>query len=204
MTSSRDLAKEGFRAVVIACAFVWPCMLVHAPTTVAGEPQPTGGSRGSASALSAGDGHGEIETGAKTKFGPVVHEISTSTPGGNKLPSVELVVSSEVHAVDRTGPMRFVYTYVFENKGGTTIKVTLVGAHLALSPLFELMQDFSLVLSAGEVKTFQFATASEPELSPATAYNVTRDEQRGEWKFVSSGAVSLYLPASLKPSYTFG
>jgi hypothetical protein len=66
------------------------------------------------------------------------------------------------------------------------------------------MQDFSLVLGAGEIKKFQFATASEPGLSPATVYNTRRDQQQGQWEFVNSGGVSLYLPVSLKPAYTSG
>jgi hypothetical protein len=179
-------------------------MLGYTPRTAAAESSSSEGSNGSGVSLKPIERRSQLKGAATSRFGPVIHEISTSAPAGNKLGNVGFVMSSEVDAVDQTGSTRFIYTYVFENKSGTTIRVTLVGTQLALSPLFELMQDFSLVLAAGEVKTFRFATTSEPELSPATAYNAAPDQQGDQWRFVSSGAVSLFLPVSLKAAFTFG
>jgi hypothetical protein len=98
--------------------------------------------------------------------------------------------------------IRYCYAYLFRNFGSTPIKVSLVSPRVAMSPLFRIMQDFSLVLSPGATKRIEFSTGSAPELAVATAYNAARDAKIAKWAFVSSGPISLYVPAAVQASFT--
>jgi hypothetical protein len=200
MREPRGVARPSICIALAARASLLFCTLLY-PFAAAAADQSVENNE-TESAFGQSDNRGQFEPG--WNLGPVVYELSTIAPYGSGAISVDLVMSSKVHAVGATGTIRYAYTYAFENKGHTGLKLTLVGTRLALSSLFELMQDFSLVLSPGEIKTFQFITTSEPELLPATAYNAAHDHERNRWNFVNSGAVSLYLPASLRPDYTFG
>jgi hypothetical protein len=137
------------------------------------------------------------------RFEPIIHDISTSARVGSDTAEVRWILSSEVTAAGDSTPegVRYCYAYLFRNVGTAPVKVSLVSPRLALSPLFEIMQDFSLVLPAGATKLVQFSTVSAPEMALTTLYNSAMDKNATKWNFISSRPVSLYLPASLKPSY---
>jgi hypothetical protein len=141
---------------------------------------------------------------AQVRFEPIQHKISTSAILGQEDAEVRWVLSSEVTGFGGSAPAatRYCYAYIFRNVGSTPVKISLVSHRLALSPLFEAMQDFSLELNPGATEVIRFTTGSAPELALATAYNSARDEKIAKWALVSSGPLSLYLPAAIQAAFT--
>lgn len=141
---------------------------------------------------------------AAVRFEPIRHDISTAALLGSDKAEVRWILSSEVTASSESSSQgtRYCYAYVFRNVGSTPVKVSLVSPRFAMSPLFEIMQDFSLVLRPGATETIRFSTVSAPQLALATAFNSARNEKMAKWAFVSSGPISLYLPAAVQASFT--
>jgi hypothetical protein len=141
---------------------------------------------------------------ARVDFEPIMQKVSTSAVLGQGDVEVRWVLSSEVTASGDSPPTprRYCYAYIFRNVGSTPVKISLVSHRLALSPLFEAMQDFSLELNPGATEVIRFTAGSAPELALATAYNSARDEKIAKWALVSSGPISLYLPAALQAAFT--
>lgn len=141
---------------------------------------------------------------ASVHFEPITHDVSTAALLGSNSAEVRWVLSSEVtmSSDSASKETHYCYAYVFKNLGSTPVKVSLVSPRLAMSPLFTIMQDFSLVLYPGAIEKILFSTVSAPQLALATAFNSARNEKIAKWAFVSSGPISLYLPTAVQVSFT--
>src|SRR5690606_38642231 len=91
-------------------------------------------------------------------FRPVVTDVATSIDIEGHISNVHWSLSSEINGrTSHTRDADFTYRYIFSNLGEVAIKITLVSPHLAMSPLFDILQDFSLVLLPRQVKKVEFS-----------------------------------------------
>jgi len=95
------------------------------------------------------------------------------------------------------------YTYVFKNDGTVPIKLILVHKAVTGSEIAEIVQDVSIVLSAGQERHIQFVKHRSPELFEVQMLFAWYDERSARWDFTLGGKALVFVPDPLNSPLGF-
>ena len=87
------------------------------------------------------------------------------------------------------------YTYTIQNTGKVKIKIVFANENVLISPITQIVQDFSIILLPNETKKIKFIANTTPQFTSSIMCFMRWVEEKNKW-FVSGycAASFLYLP----------
>ncbi len=88
----------------------------------------------------------------------------------------------------------YYYKYTFTNAGTIKLRFTFANYEALRSPLFQFIQDFSIVLEPGQSKTIHFTANTAPQVIEAGCALMAWFPEKNRWFSIGGGGQGLYVP----------
>ena len=88
----------------------------------------------------------------------------------------------------------YYYKYTFINTGTVKIKFAFGNYEILRSPLFQFIQDFSIVLERGQKRTVHFTANTEPKIVDVTCRIMIWLPEKNRWFSMGGFGTSIYTP----------